>query len=148
VYDSVCFSSQLLVVRHHHECGSVSVEAAKEGKDLQAGCGIELTSGFISQQEGRPVGQSSCNGDPLHLSTGELGGAMPRALLQAHIRQKLQCSFTPLAPADSGLCHGELHIFESSKDGQEVKALKDKAEPRETEPRKLTIRECIEPGSE
>ena len=69
-------------------------------------------------------------------------------MAQTHIRKKFQCPIAPLPSRQPRFGHGELDVFESGQDREQVKALKDETQTRETQPGKLTIRQGIQARSQ
>ena len=72
-----------VVVGDDDERGAVVVEAAEEIEDLAPGRGVELTGGLVGEQKHGMVGERAGDGDPLHLSAGELRGAVAAACRRA-----------------------------------------------------------------
>ena len=61
---------------------AVGMQPVEQGHDLNAGLGIEISSGLIGQQDGRVVYQGPRNRDPLALASGEFVGAVSYAIAQ------------------------------------------------------------------
>ena len=131
VDDAASLRGQALVVGHDEEGGAVAIEPAKEVEDLAAGGGVELTGRLVGEQDRRPVGQRAGDGHPLHLSTGELGGTVPRAVAEPDVLQQLPGTLPSPGRRHTGLGHRELDVLSSGEHRQQMEALEDEAEPSE-----------------
>ena len=73
------------------------VEFLKDVHDLQARPGVQVTRGFIGQDQRRPVYQRARDGHPLLLPPGELAGVMMFPALETYVDQGLQGFSPPFA---------------------------------------------------
>jgi hypothetical protein len=59
-------------------------DGVQQAHDLLGGLRVELTGGLVGQQELRAAGQRPGDRDPLLLAAGQLAGALPGVLAEAH----------------------------------------------------------------
>src|SRR5262245_22017369 len=71
----------VLFVRNDHNCNALSrVQSLKQGHDIRAGRGVQISGGFISKNQGGAIDQSPRNGHPLLLPAGKLSGRVVKPL--------------------------------------------------------------------
>src|SRR3954469_20509656 len=56
---AVCVLSDVVLVGHHDDGVSLSVQAVHQGHDLVAGLGVEVSRRLVSQNDGRIVDESA-----------------------------------------------------------------------------------------
>jgi hypothetical protein len=134
VYSPAGLSGKTFVVSDDDQRHTVLVEAIEQAQDLFARGHVELTGGLVGQQQHRPIGQGPRDGDALHLSTGELGGAVASPVLQANVAQELEGASPPLPARHSSLRHRELDVFLGRQNRKQVESLEYEAEARKAEP--------------
>ena len=59
-----------------------AVELFEKGEDFDAGFGVEISGGFVGQNNRGVVDQGAGDGDALFLAAGELVGAVAHALAE------------------------------------------------------------------
>ena len=118
---------QLLVVGDHHHQGVLG-DLLEQVHDLHAGLAVQGAGGLVSQQDGGVVDEGPGDGHPLHLAPGHLVGALVELVPQAHLLQHLHRPLAALLLGHPGQGEGHLHIGQHRLVGDEVVALKDKAD--------------------
>ena len=113
-----------------------------------AGGRVELAGRLVGEEHGGPVGERASDGDALHLTAGELRGAVPGAVGQPHVGEQLARPRPPLAARTPASAIGQLDVLARRQDGQQMKALKDEAEPGQPKPRQVAVGEGVEPRTE
>ncbi len=93
-----------------------------------AGGGIQISRGLIGQNQRRASGNGPCDGYPLLLAPGELGGPVKGTLSQAHLLQGMEGKPPPLPSREPPVNQGKLHIFQGGEGGDQVKPLEDEAD--------------------
>ena len=95
--------------------------------DLDAGVTVQSTGGLIRQKHVRIVDQCTGDGHTLHLSAGQLAGALVHVLLQPHLFQCFDSALTAIRFGDSADGEGQFHIGQNRLVRDQVVALKYKA---------------------
>jgi len=126
--DAVAITRETLVVCDHDDGGTLLVEAGEDGHDLFAGVGVEVTGGFVGEDEFGSVGQGACDGDALDLSAREFAGAVIESASDAHGGGGDASAFGPDGTRDATVDEGERDVFGSGGVSQEVEGLKDEAD--------------------
>jgi hypothetical protein len=112
------------VVRNHYDGASLAMQLAQQAQDdFFIDC-VQISSGFIGQNDLRIVDQGAGDANPLLFSAGELSGQVPGAVFQADMRQRLQ-GFLLVGHAVEVL--GQHDIFERGEIGNQMELLKDEA---------------------
>lgn len=130
VDDAVSLLCEGGVVCDHEEgflCGLV--EFSHEGEDGISAFGVEVSGGFIGEDEDGVIGECAEDGDALLLSTGELVGAVFDAFAEADLVEEFGHTLC-IGLFDLAAFEAAWHedIFEDVEFGQEVVELEDEAE--------------------
>ena len=111
-------------------------ELLEEADHLLAGFLVEVGSGFVGEDDFRPVGEGSSNGDALLLAAGKFAGLVENAVSEADEFEKFDTALAALFRIGAGKTHGEHDIFKTCHGADQVVTLKNvtdfaAAEPRE-----------------
>ena len=113
-------------MRHHHHCFALLHQRTKQLEDFCGGFGIEVARGFVSQQQGRVIGQRACNGSALLLAAGHHVGQLVRLIRKANKRQQVGSPLAALAGRQRRRkIHWQHHILQQSQRWQHLKKLED-----------------------
>jgi hypothetical protein len=104
-----------------------SVQSFHEVQQCQGRISVQVSSGFISQDQGRFSRDRPGNGDSLLLASRELERAAVLHPFEANFRQNLPNLRLPLSRWDPPEQKNELRIFFGAEDRHQVEGLKDKA---------------------
>ncbi len=75
----------VFLVRHHHDGVALAVQLVEEVHDFVGSLGVEVTRGFVGQQDAGIVDQSAGDSHALPLSARKLVGAVVAPVAQAYI---------------------------------------------------------------
>src|SRR5258708_19147011 len=68
VNNTVSISRDIVLVRYQDDCIAFRLQAVEQSHDFVARLGVEISGGLVSQDDGRGIYQSACNGDALPLA--------------------------------------------------------------------------------
>ncbi|CDC61055.1 6-pyruvoyl-tetrahydropterin synthase [Clostridium sp. CAG:448] len=111
-----------------HDNQFVLGNALENFHDLHAGFGVKRAGRLIRKQNIRVIDQGTRDRDTLHLSAGHLIGAFVKLVAQSDALQCLFCAAAPFRFGNTGQGQRKLHIGEHTLVGNQVIALKNKAD--------------------
>lgn len=118
-------AGHLGVVGDHDDGVAVAVEVLEEvGDDLLVG-GVEVSGGFVGEEDGRVVDEGASDADALLLSAGEFAGEVAGAITEAYAGESL-AGFGFVGHGVEVL--GEHDVFERGEVGDKVELLEDEAD--------------------
>ena len=120
-------SGDLRLMGDHDDGHALLIELLEDLHNLLAGFGVQCAGGFVRQQHLGVVHNRSGNGHTLALTAGKLGGLKVDPVAQAHSLQSFSGDFLALFAAHTCIEQGQCHIVQGGLPGQQVKALKHKA---------------------
>ena len=82
-------ASGVFVVRHHHDRAALRVEIAEDAEDDVLILGVEVSRGFVGEDDFRVVHKRAGDGDALLFTAGELGREMRCAVFHAYLPKRL-----------------------------------------------------------
>lgn len=100
-------------------------------EQLEDVCGVvrvEVTGGFVGQQQGGTVHQRAGDGGALHLAAAELVGKGAGAFREADQVEQLRRPHAGFADAVAAEEQGQFDIFDRGHGGEEIEKLEDDAE--------------------
>ena len=100
-------------------------DRAEQAHDLLSGFLVELAGGLVGQEQLRPARQRAGNGDALLLAAGELAGALPRVVGEAHDRQHQGDPLLALARGDAGDSQRHADVLRRREHRQQAEGLED-----------------------
>ena len=115
----------VLLVGHQENGLPPFVELVKNAHDLLACATVEVSGGFVRQDDGGVVGQGPSDGHTLALAAGKLIGLVRHTVSQPDSFEQVRGPLTPPSAPLAGVDQGKLHVVECRRTGQEVKRLKD-----------------------
>ena len=127
---------------HDHECRlALLVEFSQQGKQGFAGVRVQISRGFVSQDQIGSVNQRARHGHTLLLASGEFAGFVMQAVSQADFRKERTCFFDALG--DRPFLHeaGEVGIFQGRKFRQEMMKLKHEPDAPVPKPGQFVFRQ-------
>ena len=130
-----------------HDGIASCVELVENIHDLNGGFGVQVSGGLVSQDQTGFGDDGPGNGHPLLLAAGKLCGQVTRPLLQVHPGQGRLHPFLPFGPGHLLVDQGQLHVFFRRELGNQVKALKNKADLPVPDPGKLVFRIVLNGGA-
>src|SRR5688572_10694734 len=87
--DPLGVGGYVVFVGHDNDRSSFIVQTLEEREDFFAGHAVQVSGGFIRQDEVRIVHQAAGDGHSLLLAARELRGAMSQPLFESHHRRQL-----------------------------------------------------------
>ena len=121
------FFGQLGVVGNHdHQ--AVLCHFLQQLHYLLAGLGVQRAGGLIGQQDVGVVYQCAGNGHALHLAAGHLAGLFVALVAQTHRLQRFAGALPALLAGNARDGHGQFHVGQHALVGNQVIALKNKAD--------------------
>jgi hypothetical protein len=125
--DAMGVQRDIVLVRDQDDGVAFLVQTPEERHDFVAGRAIEVSGGFVGQDDGRVVHQGAGDRDALTLTAGKLVGLMVHALFKVHLLER------GFGLGDAGGRRGavinqrEFHVVERAGAGQKVERLEDEA---------------------
>ena len=105
------------------------MELLQKSQYFQPGAGIQISGGFVRQQDARAIDQGACDRDALLLAPGKLGRTPKYFIGEPHQLQRLGGTFPALFAADTlGVLERQCHIFQRAQAWKKLKILKHKSE--------------------
>jgi hypothetical protein len=127
--DPASMGGNIRFVSHEHNRQPVfSIETLESGYNFQAGVRIESAGRLVCEQQRRIIDEGAGDGHPLLLSARKLCGGMVRAVGKADLVKERQGAAPALGRRHTGIEQRQLDIVQGGRSGQQIKALKDKAE--------------------
>ena len=114
-------------MRDHHD-ELVARDFLEKLHHLHARIGIERAGRFVGQQNVRLVYQRAGDGDALHLAARELIGALMQLVSKPDPLERFLRALSALRPADAGNGQRELDVRQNRLMGDQIIALKNKAD--------------------
>ena len=116
------------VVGHEDDGVTLVVEFLKQDKHLERRAGVEVTGGFVGEDDGWVVDERTGDGYTLHLTAGHLVGLVLEAVAEADFDECLDGTLTTLLGLDLGIVHQwQFDILDGRGLGQQVVVLEDEA---------------------
>src|SRR5664279_3974506 len=97
--------SDIRLVRHKNNRQSIRVQSLEQLHHFDGSPAVQVSRGFISQEQERPVRECSRDCDSLLLASRKLRGKMFRPIGQADQRQRLSCTALTVLLADARVEH-------------------------------------------
>jgi acyl-CoA thioesterase-1 len=94
------------------------VQLAEKVEDLLGGLAVEVTGGFVGQEQIGLIGQRSGDSHPLPLAYRKLVGQMIGPVSQANDLEEFLSPLPALGSRRDRLKHGDLYIFRRRQSGQ------------------------------
>jgi hypothetical protein len=110
----------MVIVRDDNNSFALRIQFVEHLQNLGAAFGVEISGGFIGQNNQRVVGQRTGNGDSLLLAAGQLKRAVMHAVGQSHAFSQHEGTLTPLMLGNLLIVHGNLDIFEDVELADEI----------------------------
>ena len=107
-------------------------EAEEEIHDDLTGCGVEVSGGFVGEEEAGAGGEGAGEGDALLLAAAELAGEVGEAVAEAYGFERLGGAVGGVAGA--GQLHGNADVFQGCHGGDEMEGLEHDAHGAAAEP--------------
>ena len=129
VYRPIRSVSDSLIVRDHHDGQPLLVGLLDQVEDLTAGLYVQISRGFVGEQDFGIIGKRPCDGRTLPLAAGEFAGAVVETMLEPESFKEVVGSCPGFLGADSsGDKAWEHGILKYRQLWQQVVELKDKAD--------------------
>ena len=113
-------------MRDHYYGDALPVQFPQQRQDLLLAGGIQVTRGFVGEDDARPVDQGAGDGDALLLPAGQFVGLVVRALPQPHLGEQFLGALEIEAMAGIDQRHG--HVLVGGGARQQIELLKDKSD--------------------
>lgn len=123
----------VMLMRHHNDGDTGSMQLAQKLHDLIAGGRVEIARRLVGQQDGRIIGQGAGHGHPLLLPTGEFRRAMTEPVSQAHPFGQIGCARSTLLRLPPLIKQRQFNVFLHRHLRDQIKTLEDKSDPLETD---------------
>ena len=119
-------------------------EGGEEVDDGGAGGGVKISGGLVGEEDGRAVNKGASECSALHLTAGELVGAMMHAVGQSNGFEEVAGPgfANPIDP--TGKEEGKENVFLDGEGGEKVKKLKNESDPELAEGSELVVVEGME----
>ena len=114
-----------LVGDDDHRDAEGTVQLLEQGQDGLGGGGVQGGGGLVTEEHLGVRGESPCDGHPLLLAAGELGGIGALPVLQAHDLQEFPGPGDGFLPGRAGELQREADVVQGAALHQQVEALKD-----------------------
>ena len=111
----------------HHDDQAIARQTLQDLHDLDGGVGIERARRLVCQDDLGIVDDGARDGDTLHLTAGELVGALVHMLSQADLRQSLLGALPAFCLGRTRKQQRHLHVRDDALMGDQVVALEDEA---------------------
>ena len=144
LHPALCQGGDVGVVGDQQQGVALAVQLLEELQHLGACLRVQGARGLIRQQQGRGVGQGPGHGDPLLLTPGERRGQLVRLVGDAHLLEQGQGPLAALFPSHAGVEHGQLHVPDDARLGQQVVALEHEADLLIADAGQLTPAEALD----
>lgn len=99
-------------------------EIKNEADDFASGFGVEISGGFVGEEDAGPVCQGAGDGDALLFAAAEFGGQMICAVGEADLREQFGGVRVIRTSTDHA---GQENVFECGEFGEEGVALENEA---------------------
>src|SRR5271156_1351130 len=100
----------------------------EESHDFVAGFGVEVSGGFVGEDDGGLVDQGAGDGDALTLAAGELVGLVHHAGAEADGFENTFCALGASGRGCAVVDEGQLYVVKRGGAGEEVEGLEDEAD--------------------
>lgn len=107
---------------------SLGAEFGEEGEDGETGLGVEISRGFVGEDDFGVIDEGSGDGDALHLAAAELERGIFEAIGETDAIDGGESAGGAFGGGDPRVDHGELDILEDIEFGEEIKGLEDEAD--------------------
>src|ERR1035438_1528416 len=128
VDDAVGVFGDVVLVRNEDDGIAFGVQAIEQGHDLVAGLGVEISGGYIGEDDGRFIDQSAGDGDALPLASGKFVGLVGHARFHADRGQHRLGTFGALFGGNACIDEGQFHVVQGSRAGEQVESLEYEAD--------------------
>lgn len=108
---------------------------AEQGEDVLAVGGVEVSGGFVGQDQSRAMDKGAGDGDALHLAAGKLGGKRVGAVGDPDALEEGVDAGGTFDGWGAEQLEGELDVLGGGQRGKQVEELEDRADALPTEPR-------------
>jgi hypothetical protein len=122
-------------------------ELAQELKHGAAGVRIERSSRLVGQQNLRVTGERTRQGDPLLLTSTEIGRICGAFVGQVHSLEEFTCFIACETATDPLQFKGYFHVLFRSERGEEIERLKNEAHMAQTHAGQLALTEMRDFGA-
>src|SRR6266487_3819007 len=116
------------VVGDQHDGGVLVGEPGQQGGDLRAGGRVEVAGRLVGEQHRGPADDRPGDRDPLPLTAGQLGGAVPDPVGEPHLLQRLGSPLTAAGGRHAAVQQAGRHVVEHAEVLEEEELLEDEAE--------------------
>ena len=116
------------VVGHHDDGGTALVEFGEEVHNRFTVLRVEVTGWFVGKEHGGVSGERAGDGDPLLLTTGELGGQMLGAMAHADFFECFQHALFTLGGGHAAVGKRELDVLVNRKVADEIEGLENETD--------------------
>ena len=119
----------VFVVRDHDDRLALGVQLIQNIQDLCAALGVQISRGFIGENDQGVIGQ--CPGDrhPLLLSAGQFKGTVLDPVSESDPLGEHHRSLAALVLGDMLIIHRHLDILDDIELTDQIERLEDKADP-------------------
>ena len=93
------------IVCHEDDSTSFGMQLLEQYQNLERGTGVQITRGFVCQDNRGIVHQGAGDGYALHLSAGHLIGLMLQSVAQSYGLQGFDGAPPPFGSRDGGVVH-------------------------------------------
>ena len=101
VYRPIRSVSDSLIVRDHHDGQPLLVGLLDQVEDLTTGLYVQISRGFVGEQDFGIIGKRPCDGRTLPLAAGEFAGAVVETMLEPESFKEVVGSCPGFLGADS-----------------------------------------------
>lgn len=123
-YDAPCTCRVLRVMSDHQDRGTRRVQRIQEGHDRVACPGVEISCGFVGEENIGLGNQRPCDSGPLLLPARELRGVVARPVEHANLVQYPLHAVAALRTGDTATVYqGQFHVFKNRQVADQVKCL-------------------------
>src|SRR4030042_1998592 len=123
--DSRLFSGSWIVCHHDDRFMGFTIEPVHQFENLSGGHLVEVTRGFVCNEDGGVGDNGTGNGDPLLFAPGELSRIVIHSLLQIDDSKRHLHVLVSLPSGETGEEKRKFHIFKGREHWNQIVELKD-----------------------
>ena len=123
------------------------MKAVENFQYMPSGLGVQRAGRLVGHDNGRVGGDGPGDGYPLLLAAGHLAGLVGGAVKHGHPLQGRLAALVALIDADALVDKRQLHVLPGGEGGNEVVALKDKADLLIADVGQLTVTQLGDVGA-
>src|ERR1700739_3666987 len=100
----------------------------KDGHDFVAGLGVEVSGGFVGEDDGGAIDEGAGDGDALGLSAGELVGLVVHAVFEIDGAERGFSALDALGGVGSVVDEGQLDVVQGGGAGGQVEGVGEESD--------------------